>query len=375
MSQYQSEPSYSADFVCTGVLQWKFGVDLKPHDNHRKWLQIEAVKRGILDYLGLEQPPVIRKRVSREEEERMYQLFVQRDSKQHNMSSKWNSTHSVKSVHVFPVEIERASGSAVKPQEDIYLADRLTLCISRTEAIYPGLKVVHAELKFYNRLQITKHGERVNCSLGQHVNVYKILEASGQDREHSYQLIDSEVLDSRPIISLNVRPLIQLWLDSGQKQIRLQLEFSPPHPDIFLLILTSQTSDYLRLEVETEELQSIRRERRATNSAEDCLRRQKSCCRKSLQVSFKEIGWNDWIRAPESYNMYNCGGSCPANYKPANMHAMIKSAMHEHTGGASPGLCCTPAAYEPMTLLHYSSEGKLTLTAFDDMIVTNCHCS
>ncbi|XP_067824847.1 protein decapentaplegic-like [Heptranchias perlo] len=360
------------------LLLFATGVDLRMHNNHRKWLQIEAIKRGILNYLGLEQPPVIRKSASREEEERMYQHFLQRESEQHNTSSEQShSTASVRSVHVLPVEIETARGNGLNSQEAIDLAPSLTLCFPRTKAIYPGLKVVRAELKFYKGLLITERLGRVNSGSARHANVYEILEPTSQDGEHSYRLLDSKPLDSRSIItfSLNIRPLIQRWTGNAEQHIRVELEFHPPHPDILVPILTSDTSNYLRLEVETEQVQSITRERRATNSAEDCQRRQRSCCRKTLQVSFKEIGWSDWIRAPESYNMYNCGGSCPANYKPANMHAMIKSAMHQLSGGASPGLCCIPAAYEPMTLLHYSTEGKLTLTAFEGMIVTNCHCS
>uniref|UniRef100_UPI00398F2100 growth/differentiation factor 15 isoform X2 n=1 Tax=Pristiophorus japonicus TaxID=55135 RepID=UPI00398F2100 len=273
--------------------------------------------------------------------------------------------------------LEPAGGSGINTQEGTGLGQRLTLCFSRTKAIYPGINVVRAELKFYRRLLITKHLERVNSSCGRHVNVYGILEPLRPGGERSYQRLDSKALDSGPIItfSSDVRPLVQRWMDSGQEQVRVQLEFHTPHPEMLVPILGSDTSSYLRLEVTTGEGRSITRERRAASSAEDCLRRQRSCCRKSLQVSFKEIGWSDWIRAPESYNMYNCGGTCPANYKPANMHAMIKSAMHQLSGGSSPGLCCIPAAYEPMTLLHYSTEGKLTLTAFDDMIVTNCHCS
>lgn len=35
-----------------------------------------------------------------------------------------------------------------------------------------------------------------------------------------------------------------------------------------------------------------------------------SCCREKLYVSFKEIGWDDWILSPAGYNAYFCRGSC-----------------------------------------------------------------
>eukprot|EP00061_Rhincodon_typus_P003777 g20938.t1 len=46
----------------------------------RKWEQLEAVKRSILDSLGLAQPPLIRHRASKEEEQHMLRLFLRQHS-------------------------------------------------------------------------------------------------------------------------------------------------------------------------------------------------------------------------------------------------------------------------------------------------------
>uniref|UniRef100_A0A6G1R6Z0 Growth differentiation factor 15 n=1 Tax=Hypotaenidia okinawae TaxID=2861861 RepID=A0A6G1R6Z0_9GRUI len=127
------------------------------------------------------------------------------------------------------------------------------------------------------------------------------------------------------------------------------------------------------LEVETLEIPA-RGARRARGLEEECRKSDGKCCLKSLKVSFQDIGWSDWVIAPNSYYMRFCEGSCPHNYKPASMHAQIKARLHS-LSRATPPPCCVPAGYDPMVLMHYDDQGRLVSTLFEDMLVTRCHCA
>ncbi|XP_005873966.2 PREDICTED: growth/differentiation factor 15 [Myotis brandtii] len=39
-----------------------------------------------------------------------------------------------------------------------------------------------------------------------------------------------------------------------------------------------------------------------------------------------------------------------------------------------PAPCCVPASYEPVVLLHRDSEGRVSLTPYDDLVASDCHC-
>lgn len=177
-------------------------------------------------------------------------------------------------------------------------------------------------------------------------------------------------LSSTQDVTLDIRPEVERWMrtDGGQALV-VDVGIAAGGKDAL------EPNPTISLELGLMQPEQAERTRLPRSNKEDDCDEQGWCCLKSVTVSFKDIGWTDWVVAPAEYTMNFCDGTCPHNYKPASMHAQVKSRLHQITKGGTPRPCCVPAAYEPMVLMHYDSRGKLKLTPFDDLIVSKCHCA
>lgn len=102
------------------------------------------------------------------------------------------------------------------------------------------------------------------------------------------------------------------------------------------------------------------------------------CSRRYLKVDFADIGWNEWIISPKSFDAYYCAGVCefpmPKIVRPSN-HATIQSIVR--AVGIIPGIpepCCVPDKMSPLGVLFLDENRNVVLKVYPNMSVETCAC-
>uniref|UniRef100_A0A3B4H7I2 Bone morphogenetic protein 7 n=1 Tax=Pundamilia nyererei TaxID=303518 RepID=A0A3B4H7I2_9CICH len=105
---------------------------------------------------------------------------------------------------------------------------------------------------------------------------------------------------------------------------------------------------------------------------------QKQACKKhELYVSFRDLGWQDWIIAPEGYAAYYCEGECafPLNsYMNATNHAIVQTLVHFINPETVPKPCCAPTQLNAISVLYFDDSSNVILKKYRNMVVRACGC-
>ncbi|KAI4529231.1 hypothetical protein MG293_020479 [Ovis ammon polii] len=102
------------------------------------------------------------------------------------------------------------------------------------------------------------------------------------------------------------------------------------------------------------------------------------CSRRYLKVDFADIGWNEWVISPKSFDAYYCSGACefpmPKMVRPSN-HATIQSIVR--AVGIVPGVpepCCVPDKMSSLGVLFLDENRNVVLKVYPNMSVETCAC-
>uniref|UniRef100_W5MM73 TGF-beta family profile domain-containing protein n=1 Tax=Lepisosteus oculatus TaxID=7918 RepID=W5MM73_LEPOC len=308
-----------------------------------KEVRIEAIRRGILEQLGLTEPPCVEKKVSRAEEDRVYSTYLQQIRQRTRNTYRDHSDKDRRGNHIFLVK-------------------------GKLAYLNKAIKEIWGNFVFLSDIFISVSPFSMNYNLRVCFFLGTIFEDKNQKQRKGKNTQRAKV--SRPQKAVytekfDIEQAIKLCLAHPKDNCSLEVVFSHD-------IIKDPVGAKLKLEGYTA-IKRSRARRHAT--PDDCNTNQRQCCRKTMQVSFEEIGWADWIRAPKGYNAYYCDGTCPPKYKTVNAYTEIKSKMHRLSNGIIPGPCCVPMAYEPLTIMHLNSEGKLTISTLEDIIASSCNCA
>lgn len=105
-------------------------------------------------------------------------------------------------------------------------------------------------------------------------------------------------------------------------------------------------------------------------------RNKRGCQMRSLFVSFKDLGWQEWIIAPEGYEAFYCQGECSfplSNHMNATNHAIVQTLVHLMSHGV-PKPCCAPTKLSGISVLYFDESTNVILKKFRKMVVKSCGC-
>lgn len=117
--------------------------------------------------------------------------------------------------------------------------------------------------------------------------------------------------------------------------------------------------------------------KRVRRRALDCSGSQSGrCCKQRFYVSFKALGWDDWIIAPHGYFANYCRGSCA--YRTADMlptpYSKFINEFRKLGKMAEMQPCCAPLKFSSMSLIYFDQERNIIKRDLPKMVVDECGC-
>lgn len=257
--------------------------------------------------------------------------------------------------------------------------------------------VTSAELK----LSIVPKENRPNYA-PQHIYVHDIVKPGIKGKSKPIlRLVDTQVINRSSdlsVVSLDVLPIVERWSNNHTNNYGLLVDVRSPAGDkvhshvrlrrdvdhrewstvqpVLLVYSDDSTIDRPTNWTDIMHKRSISRQKRSSTPRKS-KRQPSSCKRFPLRVEFAEVGWKDWIVAPDGYDAYYCAGECsgtfPDNSNVSN-HAIVQSLMHSIHPNVIPMPCCVPTTMNPISMLYLDDNSKAVMKTYHDMVVVGCGC-
>ncbi|XP_032901160.1 bone morphogenetic protein 7-like [Amblyraja radiata] len=266
-----------------------------------------------------------------------------------------------------------------------------------------GEMVTAAEFRIYKGINQSFHG---NMTL--HITIYQVLQEF-KDREPELLLLDyQEVWPSEEgWLEFDITATSNHWLMNPRYNLGLRLcvqtDEAPGHslnPDFIGLVgrrgIRSKQPfmvTFFRASeapVRTTRATKPRRGRKKySQSQESCERlpsvsgahnsgdQRQVCKRHEMYVSFRDLGWQDWIIAPDGYAAFYCEGECSFpldSHMNATNHAIVQTLAHLLKPDTVPKPCCAPTKLSATSVLYFDEKYNVILKKYRNMVAKSCGC-
>lgn len=98
-----------------------------------------------------------------------------------------------------------------------------------------------------------------------------------------------------------------------------------------------------------------------------------ACCLKSYYVSFKDMGWDDWIISPQGYHANYCDGYCGSGVAKKELYNHHTHVIREQNPDIK--ICCSPRDFKPLEILYFDENGNIVRSKLPEMIANSCACA
>ncbi|XP_034252033.1 growth/differentiation factor 8-like [Thrips palmi] len=325
-------------------------------------LRIEFVKQQILKKLGLKEPPVVARPASNMPKPlALAGLALPTRHREETTEDFYGRTDQ---VILFPtdqgVPLGQCPGSAGSA------ATGSSCFVFKLPGDVQAVEVTRAELWLYRRpldqdLDLDAGGA-ANASLN-------VSEVANWDMDESFQrrnhLAAEPVTDGEGWVKIDLARSVRDWFEFNELVKMVEATGVP---------VAAEEPYKPFLVIATDPVSKVRRPKRNAR----CVPGQAECCRDNLYVSFKDIGWDDWILQPLGYEAYFCRGSCTTaaslTISGSSHNAVIRRLMQ--TGKKLDLVpCCTPTKYSEISLLYINNNNTFIQKTLPNMVVEACGCN
>ncbi|XP_035532730.1 protein DVR-1 [Morone saxatilis] len=251
------------------------------------------------------------------------------------------------------------------------------------------LSLAQLEIKFHWNL---RSSELLQGPRALSVSLYKVIRATlrGANPQANRRLLLSQSVRLQPeptSITMDLTSLAESWRKPG-RNYGLVLELLPLsvdseelllfHPGNSLPLEPALTLPLIQASLVAVSLNPHQCRSRQRRSAIHLPVTPSNVCKaRRLYIDFKDVGWQDWIIAPQGYMANYCHGECPFPLSESlngTNHAILQTLVHSLDPHGTPQPCCVPIRLSPISMLYYDNNDNVVLRHYQDMVVDECGC-